>query len=56
VLRPLPRKDGEKQTHAMVNLAYVAGHKYGHDFVKRSSPGTKWEDFEEFGLQKYTVV
>lgn len=59
VLHPLPRKAGGEQTYAMVNIAYLADHTYGHDFVSSSTnsePGTKWEEFERFGLREYTIL
>jgi hypothetical protein len=55
-LRPLPRTDSEEERYAMINLAFVAGHEYGHEFVKSSGPGTKWKDFEKLGLREYCIV
>lgn len=56
VLRPVPKMDGEEQTYTMVNLAYVAGHKCGHEFVANPEPGAKWEDSEQYGLREYTIA
>lgn len=56
VLRPHVKGENSEQTYSMVNIAYVVGHEYGHDFVKNPNPGTKWEDFKEFGLREYTIV
>ncbi|KAJ4374622.1 hypothetical protein N0V86_007494 [Didymella sp. IMI 355093] len=66
----LRRNDSETAnvTYQMVNVASVANHQWGHDFlgnvftasgypdVKAFASTVSWEDFEEFGLNKYVIV
>ncbi|KAL5387688.1 hypothetical protein DPSP01_003483 [Paraphaeosphaeria sporulosa] len=56
VLRPIVEEPGDGQTYAMVNIAHVANHEYGHDFVRNAESDAEWRDFEKFGMREYTIV
>jgi hypothetical protein len=56
ILRKVPAEDGEEVVYTMVNVAYIAGHEWGHDFVKSAPDDKEWPDIEQYGLQRYTIV
>ena len=55
-------------THLMINVASVANHQWGHEFlgniftasgypdVKAFDPDITWKDFEMFGMKQYVIV
>ncbi|KAF1934846.1 hypothetical protein EJ02DRAFT_488412 [Clathrospora elynae] len=38
--------------YQMINIALVANHKYGHNFVESAAPGTKWQYFKASGMRE----
>lgn len=56
ILCKVPAEDGEKAVYTMVNVAYVASHQRGHDFVESAPDDAEWPDIEQYGLQRYTIV
>jgi hypothetical protein len=56
ILRPVPGGIDRKPAYNMINVAYIANHNYGHDFVENAPPKTSWRDLREFGLQDYIII
>ncbi|KAJ4310743.1 hypothetical protein N0V94_008292 [Neodidymelliopsis sp. IMI 364377] len=56
ILRPVPGGIDRKPAYNMINVAYMANHKYGHEFVEKAPPKTSWRDLKEFGLQDYIII
>jgi hypothetical protein len=56
ILRKVPAEDGEEVVYTMVNVAYVANHEWGHDFIESAPDDAEWPDVEQYGLQRYTIV
>jgi hypothetical protein len=56
ILRKVPAENGEETVYTMVNVAYITGHEWGHDFVKSAPDDEEWPDIEKYGLQRYTIV
>lgn len=40
----------------MINVAHVANHCLGHEFIKPSGSIRDWKDLREFGLREYVIV
>ena len=58
VLRPVPGTLDEHgiPSYQMINIAHVAHHKFEHDFLGEITPGSKWSDYEKFGIREYRIV
>ena len=56
ILRKVPAEDGEETVYTMVNVAYIVGHEWGHDFIESAPDDAEWPNIEEYGLQRYTIV
>ena len=56
ILRKVPAEDGQEAVYTMVNVAYITGHEWGHDFVESAPDDAEWPNIEEYGLQRYTIV
>jgi hypothetical protein len=56
ILRKVPAEDGEEVVYTMVNVAYITGHEWGHDFIESAPDDAEWPNIEEYGLQRYTIV
>lgn len=56
VLRAVDEGLDDRLAYTMVNVAHVADHQWAHDFLKNAGPDARWPDFEEHGLQHYTIV
>jgi hypothetical protein len=56
ILRKVPAEDAEEVVYTMVNVAYITGHEWGHDFIESAPDDAEWPNIEEYGLQRYTIV
>ncbi|KAF2132553.1 hypothetical protein P153DRAFT_272186, partial [Dothidotthia symphoricarpi CBS 119687] len=42
--------------YRMVGVAYLPGHRLGHDFIENAEPGTDWKDFLQTGqLERFNI-
>lgn len=57
VLRQVSKADaGDQPAYQMINIAYLADHKFGHSFLDGITPTSKWEDYESYGIREYRIV
>lgn len=56
VLRPIAGDLDGSPAYTMLNIAFVAGHSWGHDFLRDTGPDAQWEDFGDRGMRKYVIV
>jgi hypothetical protein len=56
ILRKVLAEDGDEAVYTMVNVAYIANHEWGHDFIESAPDDAEWPNIEEYGLQRYTIV
>ena len=56
VLRPVTGGFDGSPAYTVVNIAHIADHQWGHDFLKGVGSDAQWSDFGEYGLRGYTLV
>ncbi|KAF2624862.1 hypothetical protein BU25DRAFT_450306 [Macroventuria anomochaeta] len=63
ILRLVPRAAKEKLMYTMINVAHVADHLWGYDFVQeavekveKGEEPPRWSDFERFGSKGCTIM
>jgi hypothetical protein len=56
VLRPVPGGLDGRPAHTMINIAHVANHKWGHEFLVNAGRTAEWRDFRRYGLEEYMII
>lgn len=56
VLRAVPGGLDGRPAYTMINVAHVASHRWGHDFLENARVDARWSDFIGCGLNEYTIV